>query len=88
MLSALFVLLCLIAPVAIAWWLLRVQRRVRALPRRSSAAQVPEVAAYTDQMRGADGLAYGRAFDVNDELLAATRRSDEPSDVKNLQGQR
>jgi hypothetical protein len=87
MLSALFVLVCLIAPVALMWWLLRVQRRVRALPRKAGAG-VPEVAAYTDQVRGADGLVYGRAFEVNDELLAATRRSDEPSDVKNLQGQR
>jgi len=87
MLSTLFFLVCLTAPIAIMWWLLRVQRRVRALPRKAGA-DVPEIAAYTDEVRSANGLSYGRAFDVNDELLAATRQSDEPSDVKNLQGQR
>ena len=85
--GAVFVILCLLAPFAIMWWLLRVQRRVRAMSRRPETA-VPDAVAYTDEMRSADGLIYSRRFEVNEELLAADRRSGEPSDLKNLQGQR
>lgn len=87
MLGALFVLLCLVAPVLLMWRLLVVQRRVRAMTRKPES-DATYTAPYTDAIASADGLTCGRSFDVNDELLAATRRSDEPSDIKNLQGQR
>jgi hypothetical protein len=85
MIGDIIVIACLIAPFALMWWLLRVQRRVRALPRKDEAE--PRFGApFTDEVRSADGLVYAKAFDVNDELLEATRRVAEPSDVKNLQG--
>lgn len=87
MLGALFVILCLVAPVLLMWRLLAVQRRVRAMA-RAPDNDAPHIAPYTDAVASADGLTYARSFDVNDKLLAATRKSDEPSDVKNLQGQR
>ena len=87
MLGALFVIVCLVAPVLLMWRVLVVQRRVREATRRPDG-DAPYVAPYVDSVSSADGLTCARSFDVNDELLAATRRSNEPSDVKNLQGQR
>ena len=87
MLGVLFVILCLVAPVLLMWRVLAVQRRVRAMTRRPDG-DAPYVAPYTDVVASADGLTCARTFDVNDELLAATRKSNEPSDIKNLQGQR
>jgi hypothetical protein len=83
--SAIFVILCLAAPFLLMWRLLVVQRRVRAMPRKSQSAYSQP---YTDEVRGADGLVYAKRFEMNDELLAATRKADERSAIKDLEGRR
>jgi len=87
MLSFLFVILCLIAPFLIMWRLFAVQRRVREMSRGKGSASTFEVP-YVDEIRSSDGLSYSRQFDVNDELIAATREGEERSGFKDLNGRR
>jgi hypothetical protein len=83
--NAIFVILCLVAPFLLMWRLLVVQRRVRAMPRKPASAYSQP---YADEVRSADGLSYAKRFEVNDELLAATRKADERSAIKDLEGRR
>lgn len=80
-----FVMLCLAAPFLLMWRLLAVQRRVRAMPRKEQSGYSQP---YTDEVSSADGLVHAKSFEVNDELLAATRKADERSIVKDLEGRR
>jgi hypothetical protein len=80
----------LASPFLLMWWMVVARNRVRNMPRgREREEESPAFeAAWTDTVKSADGLNYSRSFSVNEELLTATRRGDEPDDVKNLQGRR
>ena len=87
MLAFLFVLACLVAPFLLMWWAVVARRRVQAIPRKPEVA-APTETPYVDQVKTADGLSFSRSFSVNDELIAAARKADERSGIKDLEGRR
>jgi len=81
--------LLLASPFLLMWWMVVARNRVRNMPRgREREEEAPFEPAYTDVVKSADGLSYGRSFAVNEELLTATRKSGEPDGIKDLQGRR
>ena len=83
MLSFFFVLACLATPPLLMWWMIRVQRRVRAMARKP---EKPYSQPYVDEIRSEDGLSYGTRFNPNDELIAATHASNARTPEKDIQG--
>jgi hypothetical protein len=62
--SSIIVLLCLLTPPLLMWWMVKVQRRVRDQMREAPKERaLPAVTPFVDAEVGADGLAYGRQVD-------------------------
>jgi hypothetical protein len=87
--APLIVLICLAAPPLLMWWMIVVQRRVRAQMRaKDRGDEMPAAApAYVEEVRGSDGLSYGRAFDGGDALPALSDAG-ELDGIRALQGRR
>lgn len=75
-------------PALLMWWMITVQRRVRARVRgqRQEAEAVPDEPPYEETERGADGLSYGRA--TPGEPLRPAGLTPEIDGIKALQGRR
>lgn len=88
--SPILFFLLLASPFLLMWWMVVARNRVRNMPRgREREEEAPPFeAAYTETLTSADGLSYARSFNVNEELLTATRKGGEPDPVKDLQGRR
>jgi hypothetical protein len=86
--DVLFTLLCFAAPPLLMWWMLRVQRRVRAQARlkREEEPRMPAETAYVEAERGADGLSYGRTS--GGEALRPEGLTPELDGIQALQGRR
>jgi hypothetical protein len=86
--ALLVILVCFAIPPLLMWWMITVQRRVRARAReqRPNQAQLPAVLAYEDAERGADGLTYGRA--MPGEGLRPAGLTPEIDGIQALQGRR
>ncbi|MGE0180524.1 MAG: hypothetical protein AB7O91_11980 [Sphingomonas sp.] len=79
-------LLCLVAPFLIMWWMVVAQRRTRALTRGVRKEEAPLVHAYVDEARDENGLSYGRPFRTNDEAFGEDPRAGEPKGIKAIEG--
>ena len=86
MANLLFLLLCLIAPFLIMWWMVTAQRRTRELTRKAREEKAPFVHPYVDETRRADGLAYGKSFRTNNEDFGVDPRAGEPAGIKAIEG--
>jgi hypothetical protein len=86
--ALLVTLLCLAAPPLLMWWMITVQRRVRAEMRmkRESEARLPAEPAFIDAETGPDGLSYGRMAPV--EPLRPEGLTPELDGIQALQGRR
>jgi hypothetical protein len=78
----------LAVPALLMWWMITVQRRVRARIRaqRPEKRELPEVPAYEEGERAADGLSYGRA--MPGEALRPAGLTPEIDGIQALQGRR
>jgi hypothetical protein len=84
-----FFFFLLASPFLLMWWMVVMRNRMRNLPRAPEREEeAPFEPAYTDVVKRVDGLSYSRSFDVNEELLTATRQGGERDAVKDLQGRR
>jgi hypothetical protein len=83
-------LFLLASPFLIMWWMVTVRNRVRSLPRGPEREEEapPFETPYEETLTAADGLIYARSFAVNEELITATRKGNEPDGIKALQGRR
>ena len=88
--ATLIVILCLVSPFLLMWWMVTLQRRVRAQPRTAEEdeSDLPPSPAYVEEVRGADGLSYGRRSDASDVLLPPRASEGELDGIKALQGRR
>jgi hypothetical protein len=87
--SGFVILLLLAAPFLLMWWMVVLRNRVRRMdraPEREEQARFEP--AYTETVKTGGGLSYGRGFDVNEELLTATRIGNETSGIKDISGHR
>jgi hypothetical protein len=77
-------------PALLMWWMLTVQRRVRARMReqrqRPDETRFPEVPPFEEGERAADGLSYGRA--MPGEPLRPAGLTPEIDGIQALQGRR
>lgn len=82
--------LLLASPFLAMWWMVTLRNRVRQMPRAPEREEEapPFETPYEETLTSADGLHYARSFTVNEELITATRKGNEPDGVKDLQGRR
>jgi hypothetical protein len=84
--ATLIILLCMAAPPFFMWWMLRVQRRVRAQMRVDREAKHhPDQPAYVDEVHRIDGLAYGRPTQT---LLPPAPDPGDLAGIKAIEGRR
>ena len=70
------------------WWMIVAQRRARAIARERKKALPPASAPWTEQMRSADGLSYGRSLDAFDDALPPPSDSGAIDGIKAIEGRR
>jgi hypothetical protein len=87
--ALLVIVLCLVGPPLLMWWMITVQRRVRrqSRERRPETSELPQAPAFVDATRGDDGLTYGRVHPGTDPL-AALGPTPELDGIQALQGRR
>lgn len=88
--ASLIVILCLIAPPLAMWWMVVVQRRVRAQmrARREEEGRLRPGIGYVEEERGADGFSYGRRSEIGEALPPPSGIHEEVDGVRALQGRR
>ena len=85
---AIYFLMLLFSIILFPWWMYRRMKRVKELMRQPDDAQ--SRSAKTEEfVKSEDGLVYGKAHSVDDDLLAADKAgSAMPDIVKTLEGRR
>ena len=88
--SGLIVILCLAAVPLMMWGMIVQRRRVRERLRseKEPSDTHGENASYVEEVRGPDGLSYGRRHDTADELMPPDTCAGEVGGVRAMQGRR